>query len=298
MNLNGVIIVNQEVGHNQYKIDRLVEEFANFGVALKVCVNDGTLAEIKDNNIVLNFEADFVIYLDKDIYLARFIEKRGIRLFNKADFIKLCDDKILTFIACSNLGIKMPKTFAGPLMYREPKIDEYKFLEKIEKSLGYPMVVKKVYGSLGEGVYLVKNRDELFAKYSEIYRNPILFQEYISSSKGKSLRILIIDGKVFGGFVRFNNDDFRSNFGDSADGKLIENPQKYYDFAQDIADKLNIEYAGIDLLIGENEEPILCEINSNAFFEEFEKVTKLNVAKEIAMMILRKMGVKNLWKTL
>ena len=200
MKLKGAIIVNQEIGHNQYKIERLLEEFDKYGIPIDVFKNDGTLAEIKNNNIVLNFDADFVLYLDKDIYLARFIEKQGIRLFNRADFIKLCDDKVLTFIACSNLGIKMPMTYAGPLMYREPKPEEYEFLNRIEESLGYPMVVKKVYGSLGEGVYLVKNREELYQKYSEIYRNPILFQKYVKTSKGHSIRALVIDGKVFGVF--------------------------------------------------------------------------------------------------
>ena len=156
MSLKGAIIVNQEVGHNQYKIDRLLQEFKNFDVELEVLSNNGTLAEIKNNEIKLNFNADFVIYLDKDIYLARFIEKCGIRLFNKADFIKLCDDKVLTFIGCSNMGIRMPKTLAGPLMYREPKPEEYKFLDKVEKELGYPMVVKKVYGSLGDTGYFLE----------------------------------------------------------------------------------------------------------------------------------------------
>lgn len=287
--MKGVIIVNQEIGHNRYKIDRLTEEFEKENIDVSVLVNDGTLAKIEDNNIVLNFTADFVIYLDKDIYLARFIEKCGIRMFNKADFIKLCDDKILTFVACSNLGIRMPKTFAGPLMYRQPQNDDYMFLTTIVKELSYPMIVKKVYGSLGEGVYLVNNYKELSDLYSEIYRNPILFQEYIYSSKGRSLRILIIDGKVFGGFVRFNNADFRSNYGETADGATLENSQKYFDFAQNIADKLNIEYAGIDLLFDENEDPILCEINSNAFFEEFEKVTGLNAARAIVKMIIKKM---------
>lgn len=287
--MKGVIIVNQEIGHNRYKIDRLTEEFEKENIDVSVLVNDGTLAKIEDNNVVLNFTADFVIYLDKDIYLARFIEKCGIRMFNKADFIKLCDDKILTFVACSNLGIRMPKTFAGPLMYRQPQNDDYMFLTTIVKELSYPMIVKKVYGSLGEGVYLVNNYKELSDLYSEIYRNPILFQEYIYSSKGRSLRILIIDGKVFGGFVRFNNADFRSNYGETADGATLENSQKYFDFAQNIADKLNIEYAGIDLLFDENEDPILCEINSNAFFEEFEKVTGLNAARAIVKMIIKKM---------
>lgn len=288
--MKGVIIVNQEVGHNRYKIDRLTDEFAKENVEIAVLVNDGTLAKIENNNVNLNFEADFVIYCDKDNYLARFIEKAGIRMFNRADFIKLCDDKVLTYIECCNKGIRMPKTFAGPLMYREPHNDDYLFLNTIIKELGFPMIVKKVYGSLGEGVFLVNNYKELADLYTKIYRNPILFQEYISTSYGRSLRILVIDGKVFGGFVRFNHADFRSNYGDTADGATLENSEKYFAFAQDIADKLKIEYAGIDLVFDENEDPILCEINSNAFFEEFEKVTGLNVARAIVAMILKKMA--------
>ena len=152
------------------------------------------------------------------------------------------------------------------------------------------MVVKKVYGSLGEGVYLVKNKEELKDLYTEIARNPIVFQEYIPSSFGKSIRVLIIDGQVFGAFIRKNDRDFRSNFGDNADGEPLTNGEKYLGFAKDIADKLNIEYAGIDLLVCEDGSPILCEINSNAFFEEFEKVTHLNVAKAYAEMVIKKVN--------
>ena len=287
--MNGIIIVNQTLGHNQYKIDRFKTEFLKKGVHLDVFVNDGTLAEIKNNEIKINLPAaNFVLYLDKDIYLARLLEKAGFRLFNKADFIKLCDDKMLTFIACANEGIRMPKTIAGPLVYTDLQESNYKFLDSIIKEIGLPMVVKKVYGSLGEGVYLVYTKEELINLYSEIARNPIIFQEYVKTSFGKSIRVLIIDGKVFGSFIRKNKYDFRSNYGEEASSKILENPAKYESFAQEIANKLHIEYAGIDLLVYEDDDPILCEINSNAFFEEFEKVTGLNVAAAYADMIINK----------
>ena len=291
MHMNGIIITNQQIGHNQYKIDRLLEEFKKYDVKIDVFANNGTLSVIKNDNVIINLpKADFVIYLDKDIYLARLLEKAGFRLFNKADFIKLCDDKVLTFIKCANMGIKMPTTFAGPLVYFDLDESHYKFLDQVEAELGYPMVVKKVYGSLGEGVYLVNDRDELNTLYKSICRNPILFQKYVKTSQGHSIRVLVIDKKVFGCFKRKNDSDFRSNFGVSADGEPIANSEKYIKFGQDIADKLNIEYAGIDLLDNDDGEPILCEINSNAFFEEFEKVTKLNVAKAIVEMIIRKVN--------
>lgn len=287
----GIIIRNQTLGHSEYKIKRFIEEFSKLGIKLDVFVNDGTLAEIKDNQIKINLpRADFVLYLDKDIYLARMLEKDNYRLFNKADFIKFCDDKMLTFIGCANMGIKMPKTISGPLVYSDLQPSNYDFLDNVIKELGLPMVVKKVYGSLGEGVYLVNDKRELKDLYEQIARNPIVFQEYIKTSFGKSIRVLIIDGKVFGAFIRKNDRDFRSNFGNDADGEILRNGEKYLRFAQEISDKLHIEYAGIDLLICDNDEPILCEINSNAFFEEFEKVTGLNVAKAYAEMVKRKIG--------
>ena len=287
--MHGLIITNQELRHNEYKIIRFKEEFSKLGISLDVLKNDGTLAEIENNNVRLNIpECDFVIYLDKDAYLARLLEKAGKRIFNNAEFIKMCDDKMLTFIKCANEGIKMPDTFAGPLVYTSIEKPHIEFLDTIINKLGFPMVVKKVYGSLGEGVFLVKDRNELISLYEEICHNPLIFQRYVSSSKGRSIRVIVIDGKVFGAFVRKNGGDFRSNFGTTAGSEKLENSQKYLDFAQKIAEKLDIEYAGIDLLDDDNGEIVMCEINSNAFFEEFEKTTGLNVAKAFAEMVKRK----------
>lgn len=294
--MRGLIIVNQELGHNKYKIKRFKEEFFKQNISLDIFVNDGTRAVIRDNQLFIKLpHADFVIYLDKDIYLARELEKAGYRLFNKADFIKMCDDKMLTNIACANENIRTPKTIAGPLFYSERlSKDNLTFLNQVMHELGMPLVVKEVYGSLGNNVHLVKTKEELIKLYRKICRKPIQFQEYISSSYGRSMRVLIIDQKVVGGFIRQNSGgDFRSNFGPNATGKKAENCDKYFEFAQKIANLFNIEYAGIDLLFGYNDEPILCEINSNAFFEEFEKVTGINVAQKFADMVIKTVNKEN-----
>ena len=290
--MRGLIIVNQTIGHNEYKIKRFLEEFSKKGIALDVFINDGSLAEIRNNDVVINLpKADFVFYLDKDIYLAKELEKSGYRLFNRADFIKLCDDKMLTNIACANAGIRMPKTFACPLFYSNEITDSnLTFLDNVIDELGFPLIFKRVYGSLGEGVHLVHNKEELVNLYKEYCKQPLQFQEYISNSYGRSIRIIVMDEKVVGGFIRYNTIDFRSNFGNTATGKKLENDGKYYDFASKIAKYLKIEYAGIDILFGENDEPVLCEINSNAFFEEFEKITGINVAKQFAEMVIKKVN--------
>lgn len=290
--MNGIVITNQEIGHNRYKIERFNEEFTKLGVNITCFVNNGSLMKIEDGKLVINLpKTDFVLYLDKDIYLARALERAGYRLFNKADFIKLCDDKNLTNLYCSNNGIRMPKTVCGPLFYSKKIGNEnLTFLNYLESEFSYPFIMKKVYGSLGTGVFLIHDYDELLKLYTEHCREPLQFQEYIDKSYGKSIRIIIIDKQIVGGFLRNNESDFRSNFGTTASSKKINLPSNYVDFALKIANELKIEYAGIDILIGEDEQPILCEINSNAFFEEFEKVTKINVAKLYAEMVVRKVS--------
>jgi ribosomal protein S6--L-glutamate ligase/gamma-F420-2:alpha-L-glutamate ligase len=48
-------------------------------------------------------------------------------------------------------------------------------------------------------------------------------------------------------------------------------------------------FSGVDLLYGENGEPVICEVNSNAFFESFEESTGINVARAYARHILDSM---------
>ena len=127
--------------------------------------------------------------------------------------------------------------------------------------------------------------DELKTVYRENFKYPLLFQEYIDSSKGRSMRVIVIDEKIIGAIERYNDDDFRSNFGKSNHSKAIKLDEECIDLINKINNVLHIKYAGIDLLY-DKDGPVLCEINSNAFFEEFEKETGINVAISFLRMII------------
>ena len=53
--MKGLIIVNQNIGHNQYKIDRFKKECSKRNIELDVFINDGTLAEIVNNEVKRNY---------------------------------------------------------------------------------------------------------------------------------------------------------------------------------------------------------------------------------------------------
>ncbi len=52
---------------------------------------------------------------------------------------------------------------------------------------------------------------------------------------------------------------------------------------------LGLGFSGVDILFGENNEPILCEVNSNPNFLSFEQVSGINFAEKIAKFIVSKL---------
>lgn len=264
---------------------RLKEELNILGVDVDIKPNSIDTAMIM-NNRVTSFlhNYDFIIYLDKDKYTSSLLDKTGIRLFNRHEAILVCDDKMETHIRLSGQGISMPDTIGGLLCYREDASLEEAMsrIELIEKKLGYPCVIKECYGSLGAKVYLADNRDQLLTLMEKVKLKSHLFQKMISSSRGRDVRVIVIGGKAICGMKRTSQTDFRSNIELGGVPEQIELPRAFIDISEKVADVLNLDYCGIDLLHGENGEPIVCEVNSNAFFGAMESVTGINVASVYA----------------
>ena len=55
--------------------------------------------------------------------------------------------------------------------------------------------------------------------------------------------------------------------------------------AQEVCHALRLDFAGVDILFGEQDEPILCEVNSNAHFKNIYDCTGVNVADAIMSYI-------------
>lgn len=259
---------------------RLKSELEKLGVTVTVRRNDIFTLKVQDGNItptaLAPLDYDFCIYLDKDKYAAEMLEKNGLRLFDRASTIELCDDKMLTHIALSGMDIPMPDTLPGLLCYTPDAPINASALDAAEKQLGYPMIVKESYGSLGKGVFKADDRAELESIAERVKLKPHLFQKYACSSHGKDMRVIVIGGKPIGAMLRISDGDFRSNIGLGAHAQKCDMPDDVADIASRAATALGADYCGIDFLLGDR--PLLCEVNSNAFFDAFEAVTNINVA--------------------
>ena len=286
--MKGLIITN---GYGiadgiKHQVARLKDEFFKAGVEIDIKRNNELHAYIDKGNIKTHLpHYDFAMYLDKDRYVADMLERSGLRLFNKMSAICKCDDKMLTHICLSDAGIKMPTSISSTLCYRDDGNRDY--LNYVENKLGYPLIVKENYGSLGKQVYFIENSAELRQIEDKLIHVPHIFLEFISSSKGVDYRVIVIGHKVIAYMKRENKNSYLSNLATGGTASVVKLPQEYLDVAVRASEILDLDYCGVDLLIGPNNEPILSEVNSNAFFEGIEKTTGINVAGEYVKYVLK-----------
>lgn len=289
MNPKGFILTNKYYEYSGIvnQANRIKEEFLKLGYDLPIIKNGNGFYIDENSKIVSNLSSyDFCVFLDKDKYTGTALETLGIRTFNKISSIIDCDDKTLTFLRIAGSNVKIPKTIPSPLCYNSDAVIDETYLKEVAKELGYPFVFKLGYSSLGKGVFLVKDFNE-FLKLSNEYKfEAKCYQEFISSSYGKDVRIICIGGKFFSAIERVSETDFRSNGYLGGKGRKVEVSKEFISVAEKVAKLLKLDYMGIDLLYGKNNEPILCEVNSNAFFTLSESVTGKNVAKAYAEYII------------
>lgn len=261
----------------KHQVERLKEEFSKRGVEVVIIKNTQVFAYIFEGNVKVSLpKFDFVLYLDKDRYVAGLLEKAGYKLYNSIDSIMRCDDKMLTHICLADNGIKMPTTISSTLCYTDNGNRDY--LSAVEEKVGLPMIVKEVYGSLGRQVYFVKNHQELLDIENKLIHVPHIFQEFIESSKGKDYRIIVIGGKVVAYMKRENPNSYLSNLATGGTASKTDLSAEYLRVAEKCAKILGLDYCGVDILEGPNGEPVVSEVNSNAFYEGIEKTTHVNVA--------------------
>lgn len=264
-----------------YQTARLREELGKEGVETTLFYTN------TPTDTTTRFDFDVAIFTDKDVTLAMLMESKGVRVCNSASCIENTDSKGKTAAVLAGDGtVRQQKTILRPKRYIYER-DEV-FLQKVGETLGFPLVAKESRGSLGEQVYLVRNEEELARTDEKIGLREGIYQEYRKGSEGKSVRVIVVGGKALGAMKLESRGDFRSNAHQGGEGTPLQGWSEWEKTAERVAERLRADYVGVDLFY---DEPVVIEVNGNAFFEEFERKTGINVAKKYIQYIIR--NVKN-----
>lgn len=283
----GWLICNGSLNGNKYQElhQMYVTSALKNNIKLDIIFNHELLTTIEHGQIKVVHDypqPDFVLFLDKDVYLAKALEANGYRLFNKAKVIEICDSKIKTHLFLKD--IPTPKTICSPHIFFNDLSQYSLFNQYLKQQLKYPIVVKEEYGSFGQQVYLVHNDEQLTSLQQKLGAKSHLYQEYIEESSGCDIRIQMVGEKIIACVKRSSANDFRSNA--TLGGKMenIQVDESYLNLAKTIQSQLQADFCGIDLLITKD-GPLFCEVNSNAHVKNLYETTKINTCDEIMRYI-------------
>lgn len=286
--MKGWIIVNNFLRIEKFlrMYNYLKESFSKENIQLEVKFSGDISEKLWGKGI--EDSPSFVLFWDKDIYLAKQLENKGVKVFNSSKSIELCDNKMLMYLELMNKGVKIPKTVLAPKTFEGVNYNNLNFLDEAIKELGFPMVVKEAYGSFGKQVYLVGNRTELETLIKELNHKEFLMQEYIDSSYGIDIRVNVVEDEEIVSMIRKNPNDFRSNISNGGKGEKVILTKEQKDLALKAIKALGCDFGGVDLLYGKQGEPIVCEVNSNPNFESTLLCTGVDLSQHIAKYIKTK----------
>ena len=123
------IVVNGYYTSDTYgkQVDRIKTEFERKGIKPVIWKNTRAV----DESTVFPFERAF--FLDKDIVLARTMERKGIKLVNSALSIEISDDKGKTYVELFD-KVRQQETIVRPKKYFYEKDERY--LNEVAEKLG------------------------------------------------------------------------------------------------------------------------------------------------------------------
>lgn len=179
----------------------------------------------------------------------------GVKCALNLDEVAVARSKIATYQRLARNGMRVPKTL---VFFNHP--DKNVILQQMR----YPFVMKPDNGYGGVGVSLIHNESELDDYLSkQVQGVAYMAQEYISTSFGKDIRVVMLNGEPYYSAMRNSNNpnEFRSNVHQGGEIKEFPIDDATKAYCKKIASLFDLPLLGLDLLIGDGEY-VVVEVNA------------------------------------
>ncbi|WP_308468571.1 RimK family alpha-L-glutamate ligase [Rathayibacter soli] len=207
--------------------------------------------------------------------VVRQFEQMDVYTPNTANGITNSRDKLRANQILSRHSIAMPAT-----AFVHSRADVRLAIEQVG---GAPVVIKLLAGTQGIGVILapeVKIAEAIIETLHSTKQN-VLIQSFISESRGRDIRALVVGDRVVAAMRRVaTGDEFRSNLHRGGTVEPVVLAPDYESAAVRSAQIMGLRVAGVDMLEG-NDGPLVMEVNSSPGLEGIERATGLDVAGAI-----------------
>ena len=217
-------------------------------------------------------------FLEEAHWVAEYSRQKNILLFDRVyldgrDF----DRKSFECLRLASQNVAYPPSFIGQGDY---------LLEKAS-SLGFPLILKKTEGRKAEGVYKVGRLEslrKLLGSYQS--RERLMIQKYIDNDY--YLRLIVVGGGVIGAIKRNKSMDG----GQKIRSEKYQPTKEQVELAVKGAQALNLDIAGIDMMIDKKGNHYILEVNRSPQYRIFMEKTGINLPEKIIEFFVKEFNGK------
>ena len=155
--------------------------------------------------------------------------------------------------------------------------------------LSYPLVLKETDKERGEGVFLIKNREQ-FQQIVEAKKNQFFIVQKFIENDG-DIRAFVVGNKVVAAMKRQRSSktDFRNNVSQGGTTNCVSLDKNSQQLAVKAAQSMDYDVAGVDLIYDpERKKYVVMEVNCGPQFGGLSKACGINIPAVILQYLKKK----------
>ena len=206
------------------------------------------------------------------------LQALGVPVFNHGRAIETSVDKAMTSLLLHRAGIPTPPTWACESREQAQAVVD------AETAAGHGLVVKPLFGSQGIGVQRVLDRQ---LPAPESLRHAYYLQRFVDTSEAgwHDFRVFVIGRGVVAAMIR-RGSDWISNVAQGARCEAVPAEGELARLAADAAAALDMDYAGVDLIRGQDGRLMVVEVNGIPAWRGLQSVCGFDVAQRLVDQLL------------
>jgi ribosomal protein S6--L-glutamate ligase len=205
------------------------------------------------------------------------LEDRGTRVVNSPRAIERTVDKFWTSTLLEQCGIPTPETVV---------CDDAEEAFAAYRRLG-DVIVKPLFGSMGLGMVRVSDEEMAFRVFRTIEQiRGVFYVQRTVDHDGTDIRAFVLGGRVIAAIER-RASGWRTNLARGGTAHSVSLPGRLAGLAVRAAAAVGAEYAGVDLLTGQDGTTYVLEVNGIPGWRGLQEATGLDVAGRLVDHLAR-----------
>ncbi len=213
----------------------------------------------------------------RGLHLTAALEGKGITVINSYSVSNICGNKMLTSIVLAKNGIPTPKTLVA--FTREEAM-------RAVEELGFPSVIKPVFGSWGRLIAPLKDREtaQAILEHREEMGNPLYQIYYIQEMvkrPPRDIRTVVVGGEIVASIYRYSApEDWRTNIARGGRAEVCRLTGEMTDIILKAAEAVGGGVLGVDAMETEG-GIVIHEVNSTVEFKGAMSVSEVDIPSKI-----------------